>query len=167
MSALIRNRQIIANDAVTLADDDALPAAGRVIVSLARWQAEAAGLKASGLDVGVQLPNTVEVTGLWPEIADRSLIVLSFPAFGDGRAYSQATLLRSRCGYTGELRAVGAAVVRDQIAMMARCGFDSFVLRDDQDPAVCLTAFEDFHAAYQPAVDAVVPVWKRRRAVGA
>lgn len=167
MSALIRNRQIAVNDAVTLADDEALPAGGRVIVSLARWQAEADSLRASALDVGVQLPNTVEVTGLWPEIADRQLIVLAFPGFGDGRAYSQATLLRSRCGYKGELRAVGAAVVRDQIAMMARCGFDSFVLRDDQNAEACLGAFEDFHAAYQPAVDATLPVWKRRRGASA
>ena len=53
------------------------------------------------------------------------LIVLNFPKFTDGRAYSQARLLRERLGYTGELRATGRCYI-DQLPFMLRCGFDSF-----------------------------------------
>ena len=56
-----------------------------------------------------------------------------FRSFGDGRGYSIARLLRERYGYKGELRAIGE-VVRDHLFFMARCGFDSFLLRDDQKP---------------------------------
>lgn len=163
MSALIRNQQLVADDALLLADDAPLPAAGKVIVSLARWTAEADALAASGLVIGVQLPNTVDVADAWPHLKDRPLIALVFPAFGDGRAYSQARLLRQRYGYTGELRATGAAVVRDQLFGMQRCGFDSFALRADQDPALCLQAFADFSQSYQSATDARTPVLVQRR----
>lgn len=153
MSTLIRDRQVVDNDYGWLADDAPLPASGKVIVSLARWQKEADSLRASGLAVGVRLPNTVDVATLWPELADRPLINVEFPGFGDGRAYSQARVLRDRYGYAGEIRASGAAVVRDQIHGMARCGINAFELRADQDASVCLTAFDDFHQAYQPAAD--------------
>jgi uncharacterized protein (DUF934 family) len=61
------------------------------------------------------------------------LIAVRFPKFGDGRGYSIARLLRERYGYRGELRAVGD-VLRDQLLFMKRSGFDSFSLREDQDP---------------------------------
>lgn len=163
MSTLIRNRQIEADDYITLADEDALPASGAVIVSLARWQAEQATLEASKRVIGVRLPNTVDVATLWDLLSTRPLIALEFPAFGDGRAYSQARVLRDRYGYTGEIRATGAAVVRDQIHSMFRSGIDSFVLRADQDPAQCLAAFDDFNLAYQPGAEHATPIVRRLR----
>ncbi|WP_240433631.1 DUF934 domain-containing protein [Solimonas sp. K1W22B-7] len=90
------------------------------------------------------------------------LINLEFPGFADGRAYSQARILRDRHGYRGEIRASGGAVVRDQLHGMARCGINSFELRADQDPQVCLAAFEDFGLAYQPAADGALTVLRRR-----
>ena len=57
-----------------------------------------------------------------------ALVALEFPKFTDGRAYSQARLLRERYGYRGEIRAVGD-VLRDQLRFMARSGFDAFELR--------------------------------------
>lgn len=163
MSTLIRRYRIEPNDLVALEDSEPLPAAGAVSVSLARWQAEAEALRASGLDVAVRIPNTADVLAVWPGIADRRCLLLEFPAFGDGRAYSQASLLRERCDYRGELRATGQAVVRDQLHGMMRVGFDAFALRQDQDPQACLAAFDDFRIAYQPAADHVLPVWKRRQ----
>lgn len=163
MSALIRNRQIEADDYATLADDEALPASGAVIVSLARWQAEQAALETSGLAVGVRIPNTADIATLWPSLASRPLIALEFPAFGDGRAYSQARVLRDRYGFTDEIRATGAAVVRDQIHNMHRSGINSFALRVDQDPAQCLAAFNDFDLAYQPGAEHVTPIVRRLR----
>ena len=81
-------------------------------------------------------------------------IDLHFPKFTDGRAYSQAYLLRRRLGFTGELRATGD-VLLDQLLQMKRGGFDSAVLRADQDLAVATahtTRFTDFYQG-----DAVTP----------
>jgi uncharacterized protein (DUF934 family) len=61
-------------------------------------------------------------------------IDLHFPKFTDGRAFSQAFLLRRRRGFEGEIRATGD-VLADQLAQMARSGFDVAVLRADQDMA--------------------------------
>jgi uncharacterized protein (DUF934 family) len=164
MSALIRGGAIAADDWTTLDAETPLPGAGRVIVDLERWRTLRVEGVPAGLTIGVRLANTEDVDEVWPEIADRPLIALEFPAFGDGRAYTQARVLRDRCGFTGELRATGQAVVRDQLFGMRRCGFNAFVLRDDQDPQDCLKAFADFSTAYQPAADHIEPVWRRRSA---
>jgi uncharacterized protein (DUF934 family) len=158
MSVLIRHEQLAQDDYVNLADDAALPSTGKAIVSLARWQLEESTLRASGVVVGVRIPNTVNLTTAWSVIGDRPLIALEFPSFGDGRAYSQARLLHDRYKFKGEIRATGAAVVRDQIHNMHRSGITAFELRADQDPKVCLTAFKDFTQAYQPAADSRTPV---------
>lgn len=163
-TTLLRNRRVEADDYTLLADDAALPASGKVIVSYSRWLAEREALLASVTGVGVKLPNTVDITGVLPEIADRPLIALDFPAFPDGRAYSQARLLAERFAYKGELRATGRAVVRDQIGFMVRCGFTSFELREGQDPAACLAAIHEFSVPYQQAADHAQPVFLRRRA---
>jgi uncharacterized protein (DUF934 family) len=145
----IRGLQAADNDWTTLADDAPVPAAGKVIVSLKRWRDDGAALKqSSALQVGVLIPNTEDAVALWPELQDRPLLALHWPAAGDGRAYSQARLLRERCGFGGELRAVGH-VLRDQLQFMQRCGIDAFELRADQDLDDCLRAFEDFSLAYQ------------------
>ncbi|MES2978725.1 MAG: DUF934 domain-containing protein [Pseudomonadota bacterium] len=58
-------------------------------------------------------------------------IDLHFPKFTDGRAFSQAFLLRRRREFNGEIRATGDVLV-DQLAQMERSGFTSAVLRADQ-----------------------------------
>lgn len=161
---LIRNLIVDADDYTLLADDAPLPPAGKVIVSYARWQADRDALLASGLVIGLRIPNTVDIATVLPEIAERPLIALDFPAFPDGRAYSQARLLAERFAYQGELRATGKAVVRDQIGFMVRCGFTSFELRADQDPAACLAAVHEFSLPYQQAADHAETVFLRRRA---
>jgi uncharacterized protein (DUF934 family) len=90
-----------------------------------------------------------------------TLVAVNFPTFGDGRGYSIARLLRERHGYKGELRAIGE-VVRDHLFFMASCGFDAFLLRDDQDPEEALTAFGDFSDAYQASADRPLPLFRRR-----
>ena len=166
-TVLIRNLKVEADDYTLLADDAALPAAGKLIVSYARWHAEREALLASGLAVGIKIPNTVDIATVLPEIAERPLIALDFPAFPDGRAYSQARLLAERFQFRGELRATGKAVVRDQIGFMVRCGFTSFELREGQDPVACLAAVHEFSVPYQQAADHAEPVFLRRRSSGA
>mgnify|MGYP003389173208 CR=1 FL=1 len=75
-------------------------------------------------------------------------IDLSFPKFTDGRAYSQAFLLRQRLGFKGELRATGDVLV-DQLPQMQRCGFDSAVLRSDQSLASAQRQLGYFSTFYQ------------------
>jgi uncharacterized protein (DUF934 family) len=145
-----------------LTDDQALPASGRIIVSLKRYRAERETLAASGLTLGVRIPNTERVDDLAAELAGLPLIEVEIPKFADGRAYSQARVLRERYGYKGEIRAVGD-VLRDQISMMARCGINAFAPRADQNLQDCLSAFRDFDLAYQRGADGVQTVWQQRR----
>ena len=161
----IRDGQIVGNDWLTLADDTSLPAAGRVIVSLARWRKEREALLASTWEVGVRIPNTDDVAALWPELENRPLIAVDFPKWGDGRAFSQARVLRERFAFKGEIRATGD-VARDQLQFMQRCGINAFELRADQDPALCLKSLNDFDIAYQHATDKLQNVWATRRAQG-
>lgn len=89
------------------------------------------------------------------------LIAVDFPTFRDGRGYSIATLLRTRYGWTGELRAVGD-VLRDQLNYMRRCGFDAFSVRADKDIHDALKSFSHYTVRYQGAVDDPVPLFRRR-----
>ncbi|WP_420426257.1 DUF934 domain-containing protein [Algiphilus sp.] len=165
---IIRDKALAADDWQLLEEEAALPDGMPVIVSWERWQSLLDSDQDDGRHphVGVQIPNTLDLTEAWTQLQARPLIALSFPAFPDGRAYSQARLLRDRYGFASEVRAYGDAVVRDQLEFMARCGINAFVLRDDQDPEACLKAFGSFSDAYQPACDGVEPIWKRRRVAG-
>ena len=75
-------------------------------------------------------------------------VELQFPKFTDGRAYSQAFLLRRRLGFAGDIRATGDVLV-DQLAQMQRTGFSSAVLREDQDLALGETLVKHYPAFYQ------------------
>jgi uncharacterized protein (DUF934 family) len=118
----------------------------------------------------VALANTDSLDALRTRLGRLKLIVLNFPKFTDGRAYSQARLLRGRLGYRGELRATGA-VFRDQLPFLLRCGFDSF--ESDQPgfgPALA-QARTLFSVVYQGAEDGRAPAsllrLKRRNATPA
>ena len=100
----------------------------------------------------VQLANDADPLAL--DLAGVDRIDLHFPKFTDGRAYSQAYLLRRRRGFTGELRATGDVLI-DQLVQMARQGFDTAVLRAGVDAADAQRQFERFQGFYQG--DAVQP----------
>lgn len=87
-------------------------------------------------------------------------IELEFPKFSDGRAFSQAVMLRRRLGFTGELRATGDVLV-DQVVQMHRSGFDSAVLRADQDPEVAHRQFNRFAGFYQGDLHTQAPHFRR------
>ena len=82
-------------------------------------------------------------------------IELHFPKFTDGRAYSQAFLLRRRRGFTGEIRATGDVLI-DQLVQMQRAGFSSAVLKDGKDPSDAVRQFARYPTYYQG--DAVKPL---------
>ncbi len=94
-------------------------------------------------------------------------INLQFPKFTDGRAYSQAFMLRRRIGFTGEIRATGDVLI-DQLVQMQRAGFDAAELRDDQDVSLAQRQFDRFDSYYQgdavntrPAFASVAPAGTR------
>lgn len=100
----------------------------------------------------LQLANDADPLAL--EIAGVDRIELHFPKFSDGRAFSQAILLRRRLHFAGDLRATGDVLI-DQLVQMRRSGFSAAVLRADQDVAHARRQFERYPAFYQgDAVDA-------------
>lgn len=146
MNTLIRNAQIVDDGWQWIDASEAqlaarLEAGGRFVLPLALWLAHRASLDPAC--AGVWLGPDDEPEAVLPWLADIPLIAIRFPVFTDGRGYSLARLLRSRHGYTGELRAVGD-VLRDQLYFLQRCGFDAFQLRADQSPEEALAAFQDY-----------------------
>ncbi|MBH0238829.1 DUF934 domain-containing protein [Methylobrevis albus] len=108
-----------------LGDDEAVPAEGKVFLPLARFLAEAGSLAGDNRPLGVTVEPGAKIDDLAPFVDRLAAIALAFPKYNDGRAYSYATLLRSKWGFAGELRAVGNVLI-DQIGLMRRVGFDSF-----------------------------------------
>jgi hypothetical protein len=89
---------------------------------------------------------------LVPDLARFELVAAEFPGPSDGRGYTQARLLRERYGFKHELRAAGY-VRQDQLFFLARCGFNSFELPENELSAAT-AAFSTFSAEYQPSNDA-------------
>src|SRR5512133_277045 len=89
-----------------------------------------------------------EADPMEPALEGVERIELEFPRFTDGRAYSQAYLLRRRRGFTGEIRATGDVLI-DQLVRMQRTGFSSAVLKEGKDPADALRQFARFPEYYQ------------------
>ncbi len=111
-----------------------------------------------------QAPTGVLVLANDAEAAQASLegvsrIDLHFPKFSDGRAYSQAFLLRRRLGFAGEIRATGDVLV-DQLVQMQRTGFTSAVLRADQNLDSARRQFAQFARYYQGDAVTVQPAFK-------
>jgi uncharacterized protein (DUF934 family) len=98
-------------------------------------------------------PLTVALEGV-----DR--IELNFPKFTDGRAFSQAHLLRRRRGFTGDIRATGDVLI-DQLVQMQRTGFTSAVLKEGKDPAEAERQFARYAAFYQGDLVEARPVFAR------
>ncbi|MEO9601025.1 DUF934 domain-containing protein [Parasphingorhabdus sp.] len=97
---------------------------------------------------------------LLPFLDRLSLIEVAFPAFGDGRGYSTAQILRE-AGYAGELRASGD-VLLDQVAYMQRCGFDAFAPDAPIDPELMEEAIRRYDHVYQGTSDQRTAIWKLR-----
>ncbi|HCX80521.1 MAG: hypothetical protein A3E00_11885 [Curvibacter sp. RIFCSPHIGHO2_12_FULL_63_18] len=97
------------------------------------------------------------------DLAGVARIDLHFPKFTDGRAYSQAFLLRRRLGFTGEIRATGDVLI-DQLVQMERTGFDVAVLREDQNVDFAKAQFDRYRGFYQGDAVTVKPVFAREGA---
>lgn len=105
-------------------------ASSHSLLSLAQWHAVRDHWPAA-TPVGVLLPNTLDIEALAVDLPRLALLALQFPKWTDGRAYSQARLLRSRYRFAGDIRATGEVLV-DMAPLLARTGFSSALLRHDQ-----------------------------------
>ena len=103
------------------------------LLSMAQWQTVRSSWP-TALAIGLVVPNDLDIETIAADLPRLQLVALQFPKWVDGRAYSQAHLLRSRFRFAGEVRATGEVLV-DMLALLARTGFDAAMLRADQSPA--------------------------------
>jgi uncharacterized protein (DUF934 family) len=111
-----------------LAQGEDPPPDGKVILTLAQWQARG-GDVGSDIPLGLRIEPGQDIRTIAPDLTRFALVVVGFPKFTDGRGYSLAHQLRSNFGFASELRAAGD-VLFDQLQFLARCGFDSFEIKD-------------------------------------
>ncbi|HEY9064085.1 MAG TPA: DUF934 domain-containing protein [Burkholderiaceae bacterium] len=145
------------------AADDALavPAANLLLTS-AQWRALRDAWPAE-LPVGLKLANDEDVEDIAAELPRFALVALHFPKWTDGRAYSQAHLLRARYRYAGEVRATGDVLV-DMLPLLQRSGFDTVVLKAGQSIEAARRALGFFPAYYQGDVVQTQPIFGRATA---
>jgi uncharacterized protein (DUF934 family) len=155
MRYILRQREIARDDWAHLGEEAAGDAA--LIVPLKELRAHAARWAAWRGRLGVRLAPADDPTDLAAELPRLELIAVEFPNPGDGRGYSQARLLRSRLGFRGELRAVGAGVKQDQVFLLARCGFDTIELAPGESLEAARRALSRYSVAYQPGAAGLPP----------
>jgi uncharacterized protein (DUF934 family) len=114
----------------------------------------------SGEPTVLQLPNDADPLAIEVCLDDVERIELHFPKFTDGRAYSQAFLLRRRLGFKGDIRATGDVLI-DQLVQMQRTGFSSAVLREGVDASAAQRQFDRFAVFYQGDAVQATPLFTR------
>lgn len=166
MSKLIKDR-VLVTDTWTLLKESTGPEVLDVlrgkslIVPLKFWLENTAEIALFEGAVGIWLNSDETPNMIDSDLNQIPVIALNFPSFADGRSYSSARQLRNDFSYQGELRAIGD-VLLDQIYYLSQCGFNAFSLRHDQDPELCLKAFDDFATNYQATVSQPTPLFRRR-----
>lgn len=165
--ALLKQDTVVADDWVTVSDNEELPAVEAVIVPLSRWLTERDTLVRRNGRLGVRLRSDESAASIADDLDRFDLVALEFPTFKDGRSYSTARLLRERYGYAGELRATGN-VLPDQALFLARCGFDSYEVADDIDVAQWTRSRRAISGRYQPSTDGggTIPALRQRPVAG-
>jgi uncharacterized protein (DUF934 family) len=158
---LVENGKIVEDRYVRVDDDAPIPERVPVIVPANRFLANAEELTRRDGSLGVAWPNDRRVAELQPWLGHLALIALHFPKFRDGRAYSQARLLREHYGYGGTLRATGD-VLRDQFSFLVRAGFNSFDVKKAADARAFAESVERYSVFYQPSADGTVPALRKR-----
>jgi uncharacterized protein (DUF934 family) len=149
---LITGDALVADTFTTVADDAPLPESGGAIVSLTRFQKDRDTLLARNAPIGVELKAGENPELLGDDLHRLSVVALDFPAFRDGRAFSWARMLRTRLGYTGQIRAVGKFIY-DQINYQHRVGFDAWIVPEGFTLEQFRRALSEMTNVYQPSTD--------------
>jgi len=158
---LVKDGKISDDTFVHVADDAGISGDGAILISAARFLEDADGLSRRAGRTGVIWPNNRDVDDLVPYLDRLAVVALVFPSFRDGRAYSQARLLRERYFYRGELRATGQ-VLRDQFLFMLRAGFDAFEVKKESDAEAFANTVKRYSVFYQPTGDGRITALHRR-----
>jgi len=158
---LVKNGKVVDDPYVRILDDAAIADDTAVIVPAARLLADAGEFVQRAGATGVLWLNDRNVSELSPHLDQLALVALVFPNFRDGRAYSQARILRERHHFRGELRATGQ-VLRDQFLFLHRAGFDAFEVTKSTDAAAFVETIHRYSVFYQPAGDGQAPAFRRR-----
>ena len=157
----------VPDDWRNLVQGDQLPPDGKVILTLPQWQARGGDLQRD-IPLGLLIEPGQDIGTIAPDLARFALVAVAFPKFTDGRGYSLAHQIRGHFGFAGELRASGE-VLFDQLQFLARCGFDSFDIKD----TVTIRLLEEGRRPslgifYQPGLGPEIPEetrpWARRAA---
>lgn len=134
------------------------------LLDLAQWHAVRTHWPAE-VAVGVHLANDQDVETLADDLRRLALVALHFPRWVDGRAYTQARLLRRRHRFAGEVRATGE-VLADMVPLLERTGFDAVALRVGQSIEAAERARRFFPGHYQGDVREARPVFARPTGTG-
>ncbi len=129
------------------------------LLTLEQWHAVRDTWPAD-VKAGVIVANTVDIETLAEDLPRLGLVVLQFPKWVDGRAYTQARLLRARYRFGGEVRASGDVLV-DMVPLLQRTGFDAAQLRHDQRRDAAERAMGFFPGHYQGDVQQPRPAFAR------
>ena len=158
---LVKGGKIVPDAFVHVADDGGIADDGAILMSAARFLDDPDALSRRASKTGVSWPNNRDVDDLVPYLDRLAVIALVFPTFRDGRAYSQARVLRERHRYRGELRATGQ-VLRDQFVFMSRAGFDAFEVKKEADADAFAETMKRYSVFYQPTGDGRITALHRR-----
>jgi uncharacterized protein (DUF934 family) len=160
-----RESGFVENDPWVIESDEVIAGEGqKVLLPLDALIARAE--ESNDVGLGVVLYPADDVTKLEPYLSRLDVVAVSFPAFNDGRAFSQATLLRERLGHGGEVRAVGDVLI-DQVPLMLRTGIDTFAVTNATAiKRLSKGRLPGISEHYQPAVKAADAgqgySWRRR-----
>jgi uncharacterized protein (DUF934 family) len=163
---LVKEGAVTDDPYLRILDGEPLPDGTAVLVPADRLLADAAEFAGRTAKNGVLWPNNRPVSELSPYVNSVALVTLHFPTFRDGRAYSQARLLRERYNFRGELRATGD-VLRDQYLFMRRAGFDAFEVKKPADVPFFAKDAATFTSVYQPAADRHITASQERHGANA
>jgi uncharacterized protein (DUF934 family) len=158
---LVKDGKITADLFVHVPDGAELPGDAAIFVPASRFLEDPEAMLRRTGKLGVIWPNNRDIDDLVPYLDRLAAVALVFPSFRDGRAYSQARLLRERHGFEGELRATGQ-VLRDQFVFMLRAGFDAFEVKKESDAAAFASTAKRYSVFYQPTGDGRVTALNRR-----
>ena len=158
---LVKNGKIATDIYTHVADGAEIPAAGAILVPAAHFLEDPEALLRRPGKVGVVWPNNRDIDELVPYLDRLAAVAVVFPSFRDGRAYSQARLLRERYRFQGELRATGQ-VLRDQFVFMLRAGFDALDVKKEKDADAFAETVKRYTVFYQPTGDGRTTALSRR-----
>jgi uncharacterized protein (DUF934 family) len=160
MQKLINQTSEIENTWTLISDETSDLSQANIMIPAGYWLANQAEFS-SRKDVSIWFAGDANIEEFKDKLDQFAVIGIDFPAFADGRGYSIAHLIIERQNYRGELRAIGDVLI-DQLFFMKRCGFNTYLLKDELEPKVALEYFETFSEPYQLAVDIKDPIFRRK-----